>query len=273
MRFRFDTISFFLGMVVATVIWWVVTLSRPLLENLLEANRARKKDRELLASSNLEEAHRRIVYKQTQGLHMAASLFALDELAIEPRLLAPPAFIEPNSSQSHHPDIVDQALPYLRNYPEMGAVYGAPTLKIAEALSGDTNLVIIGQPGMGKTTALAHLASQIVNRSPKVQNLHIYIPFFIHAADLGLPLTNPQKPEDFLAPIAEKHVDHLPRHVERRQDDACHHQVMWDGRLAPMRGGVQDFLLAPCSGKQQRHTAECHHADCVGQERDWHEPS
>lgn len=203
MRFRFDTISFLLGAIVATVLWWVINLTWPILRQMISASREKKKDRALQASSGLEDAHRKIVYKQTQGTHLTASLFALDEIAIEPRLLAPPAVIEPNAPHPHQ-DIVEQALPYLPTYPEIGAVYGAPTLSIPEALSGGTNLVITGQPGVGKTTALAHLASQIVNRAPAVASLHEFIPFFIHVADLGLPLVNPQKPEDFLAPIAQK---------------------------------------------------------------------
>lgn len=201
--FKFDAISFFIGMAAATIIWWAIAMSRPLIEQLLEANRTRQKERALQASSGLEETHRKIVYKQTQGLHMAASLFALDEIAMPTLLLAPPAYSEPKGPIPHA-DIVEQALPYLPNYPELGAVYGAPTLSIAEALSGGMQLVITGQPGTGKTSALAHLAAQIVNRAPEVTTLHQYIPFFIHVADLGLPLNNPQKPEDFLAPIAEK---------------------------------------------------------------------
>ncbi len=201
--FKLDTISFFIGMAVATVIWWAITMARPLIEQLLESYRTKQKERALQASAGLEESHRKIIYKQTQGLHLAASLFALDEIAMPTLLLAPPAYSEPKSSVPHQ-DIVEKAVPYLPTYPEVGAVYGAPTLTIAEALSGGMHLVITGQPGMGKTSALAHLASQIVSRAPEVANLHEYIPFFVHVADLGLPLNNPQKPEDFLMPIIEK---------------------------------------------------------------------
>lgn len=203
MKFRFDTVSFFIGMAVATAIWWAVTLARPMFEQFLEANRKRQKERALRASSGLEDAHRKTLYKQTQGMHMAASLFALDEVVEAPRLLAPPALHEPNSPRAHR-DIVEQAVPYLPSYPELGAFYDAPTLTIPEALTGGMNLVIIGQPGTGKTTALTHLAAQIANRAPALQEMHEYIPFLVHVADLGLPLNNPQKPEDFLAPIAEK---------------------------------------------------------------------
>jgi hypothetical protein len=203
MNFRFDTISFFIGMAVATAVWWVITLARPILEQVLQANRNIQKERALRASSALEDAHRKIVYKQTQGMHLAATLFALDEIAEEPKLLAPPVVVEPQGTAQHR-DIVDQAIPYIPNYPELGAFYHSRTLTISEAISGGMHLVITGQPGAGKTTALAHLASQIANRAPSVSLLHDFVPFFIHVADLGLPLNNPKKPEDYLAPIVEK---------------------------------------------------------------------
>jgi HEAT repeat protein len=202
-RFRFDAISFFIGMAVATVLWWVIFLARPMLEQLLETNRARLKERALQASSGLEETHRKIVFKQTQGMHLAASLFSLDEIVEPTRLLAPPALNDPQGTVRRL-DVVEQAIPYLPGYPEVGAIYGAKTLTIPEALSGGMNLIITGQPGTGKTSALAHLAAQIVNRAPEVRSLHTSIPFLVHVADLGLPLTNPQKAEDFLAPIADK---------------------------------------------------------------------
>ncbi len=40
-----------------------------------------------------------------------------------------------------------------------------------------------------------------------------------------------------------------------------------------MRGGVQDFLFRPRAGEEERHAAERHHADGVGEKRDRHEPA
>ncbi|GAB4490460.1 MAG: hypothetical protein Fur0016_28470 [Anaerolineales bacterium] len=198
--------SFLFGAIVATVIWWVLALLRPTLRQLLESMRQQQRDRALQGSSDLENTHRKIIFRQTQGTHLAASLFALDEIAQETRLLAPPAYAEPHTPRPHS-DITEQAIPYLPDYPEFAAVYQGATLTIPEAISGGVNIIITGQPGTGKTTALAHLASQIVNRRPEVEALHEMIPFFIHAADLGLPLKDPKKPTDFLTPIVEKLIE------------------------------------------------------------------
>ena len=77
---------------------------------------------------------------------MAASLFALDEIAETPRLLAPRPFIEPGIPLQRM-DSAEESLPYLPAWPELASIYHAPTLTIPQALSGGMNLIIIGQPG------------------------------------------------------------------------------------------------------------------------------
>lgn len=195
--------SFWLGAIVATVFWWALALLRPTFRQMLESLREQQRQRALQSNADQETAYRKIVFLQTQGAHLAASLFALDEIAIETRLLAPPSYADPGAPRPHI-EITEQAIPYLPEYPEFASIYKDRTLTIPEALSGGVNLILTGPPGTGKTTALAHLASQIVNRRPEVQALHEKIPFFIHVADLHLPLKDPKKPTDFLNPIVEK---------------------------------------------------------------------
>ena len=199
---QIDMLSFWIGAIVATIFWAIVAALRPSLRNTIEVIKQQREEARLRASSGIEDSHRKIVYRQTQEMHIAASLFSLDEIILEPRLMAPPAQLEPGMPPNHE-DIIEQTLPYLPTWPELGAFYGAPTLGLAEALTGGANIIITGQPGAGKTTALAHLASQIVNRQPGSASLHDHIPFLLHVADLGLPLPEPKKPEDLLAPIIE----------------------------------------------------------------------
>jgi hypothetical protein len=204
-----DMISFWIGVAVASVFWWVGWLTRPLIGQLISSARERSRERQLQLSAGVEDTHRKIIYKQTQGMHIAASLFALDEIAESARLLAPPPQVEPGIP-SQRPDAVEESLPYLPAWPELASVYRAQTLTIPQALSGGMNLILVGQPGAGKTVALAYLASQIVNRAPQVETLHEKIPFLIHVADLGLPLANAQKPQDLLAPIANLVAENAP---------------------------------------------------------------
>ena len=70
--------------------------------------------------------------------------------------MAPLPHIEPNGPIATE-DAVTLTLPYLPAWPELAAIYNTATLTLGQALSGGMNLVIIGQPGIGKTVALAHL--------------------------------------------------------------------------------------------------------------------
>ena len=73
------------------------------------------------------------------------------------------------------------------------------------------------------------------------------------------------------ATLAEEHVPHLSRHVERREERAAQpHQERPLARL-PQPRGVQDLVLAPEAGEQQRESRERQHANGVGRERHGHE--
>src|SRR5262249_26808697 len=71
--------------------------------------------------------------------------------------------------------------------------------------------------------------------------------------------------------IPKKDVDHLPRHVERRKNDAGQHQVIRCMRSRPMRGGVKNFLLGPATGKDEGDAAQRHHTYGVRLKRNRHE--
>jgi len=123
----FEARSFFLGLIVAGVIGWALSLLKPTFRQFLEALHQKRRERVLQGSADLENAHRKIIFRQTQGAHLTASLFALDEIALETRLLAPPSYAEPNAPRPHI-EITEQAIPYLPAYPEVAAIYQGATL-------------------------------------------------------------------------------------------------------------------------------------------------
>ena len=69
---------------------------------------------------------------------------------------------------------------------------------------------------------------------------------------------------------AVENVNHLPRHVERGQDDPGEHQEIRRLRFRPMRGGMQNFLFRPGAREKQGHAAERHHADGVSDKSNRH---
>ena len=188
---RFDPFSFVIGFLVASFFWLFVNQARPLLTQMRESMKEKREAKAMRGTSNLEVHHRQNVLHQAQGMHLAAPLFALDELVIEPRLIAPPPTVEPGG-----PLVVDDqiglTIPYTPARPEFATLYQTSSLTIPEALSGGSHLVITGQAGIGKTVALAHLASLLANKDAQVDALDEAIPFLVHIADISLPLKNPE---------------------------------------------------------------------------------
>ncbi len=194
-----DLFSFLLGFFTASLFWWLVAKARPLWQEIRRNWQEKRQARQQRDISGVEEHLRRAMLRKAQGMHLAAALFSLEEILIEPRLLAPPPAIIPDEALPSE-DAVTQTLPYLPAWPELAAVYNAPHFTLPQALAGGSNLVIIGRPGSGKTVALAHLASLLANRSPELGELANAVPFLLHVAELKLPLASQQ---DVLDPILD----------------------------------------------------------------------
>ncbi len=202
-RFFIDPFSFFAGFLAASIFWWLVARARPMWSELSANLREQREAARQRKTSAVEENYRRVTLRRAQGMHLAAPLFALDEILQEPLVIAPPQAVEPGTPLKFE-DIVSQTLPYMPAWPEIAAVYRAQAISLPHALSGNTHLVIIGQPGAGKTVALAHLASLAANRSEKLEALKDFVPFFFHIANLSLPLADPKNVlEPLIAAAAE----------------------------------------------------------------------
>jgi len=208
MRFRFpniDAFSFLLGIILASLSWWVLSILRPALQQMratAQAKQAKSKEKKH-TTTGVEERYRQSVLRQAQGLHLAAPLFSLDEIIVPPTLLAPPPRVEPGVPLLSE-DIVAATIPYIPTWPELAAIYQAPTLTLAQALSGHSDIVLTGQTGMGKTVALAYLASRMARRDPEPGLPPDTVPFLIHVADLDLLVKIDEPLNPVIDLIAEK---------------------------------------------------------------------
>jgi len=181
-----DRLSFWIGFVTATVFWVLIRFLLPWFKKLWkELLKGVQSARQGLQTS-AEQRHRNDTLKYVQGLHLASSFFSLDEVLIQPRLLAPPPIIQPNQPPPSE-DAVSMSIPYAPDWPELTSAFGGHTLSITEVLQEGSNIVLIGPPGSGKTSTLAHLASQIARHDPETGTLKDSLPIYIHAADLNLP--------------------------------------------------------------------------------------
>jgi len=210
-----DALSFLLGIILASLFWWIISILRPALQNMQEAFRARRNEKEkkekVQTGSIVEEHYRRTILRHAQGMHLAAPLFSLDEIIEPPTLLAPPPRVNPGTPPPSE-DIVATTVPYLPAWPELGAIYHSPTLTLAQALSGNSDIVLTGESGMGKTVALADLASRLARRDPEPSLPQDIVPFLIHVADLDLQVKKDEPLSCLIDLIAEKApVLDLPR--------------------------------------------------------------
>lgn len=213
--------SFVVGFVVGILFTWLIGRARPLLQQMREGLRQQREVAQVRRTSGLEDNHRRLTLRRAQGMHLAASLFSLDEILQEPRLIAPPARVEPGVIGIQE-DIISQTLPYMPAWPELAAIYRAPTLTITEAISGGANIVIVGAAGTGKTVALAHLASLAANLRVKLDpNTEAEaVPYLYHVADLQLPFDPSRDPINIITNAASEHAPvfdlrRLPAFIEQ----------------------------------------------------------
>jgi len=123
------------------------------------------------------------VYRFSQKQHLAASLFSLDEIAIEPKVLTP-LIQTPKSVELAPTDSVSLTIPYIPDWPEVASIYKASTLTLIEGLQGGSNIILAGHPGSGKTVALAWLACQIAHNKKGLGKLSGLLPIYIHATDI-----------------------------------------------------------------------------------------
>lgn len=193
----FDQLSFWIGFLAGLLVWLMVRVLTPSFRHLQNATRMQVKVRRGEHRHASEIRLLNDMMRLAQSWHLAMAMFSLDEILIEPRLLAPP--IPPDTDSSIvDTDITDLAIPYMPDWPEIGSFYGAPTLSLAEALQRDANIAVIGEPGIGKTVVLAHFATQLIRGEVSLPGIENAIPLLIHAADLIFQETDSAFTEDEL---------------------------------------------------------------------------
>ncbi len=244
-----DAISFIAGFLAASLFWWIfskVKRSIPQLRANLQqrAEAARERNREGISIYIREETLRR-----AQNAHLTRQIFPLDDILIQPRLLAPPGYaVRAPDEMGKEEGIAGQTVPYMPDWPELCAPYAVPTLTLAEALSEGSNIAVIGQPGSGKTIMLAHLAALIARKDPAAGAFTGYIPIFFHALDLDLTApTDGQNPIDVFTKLVSGQVPVLlqPRLPKYLQEICSTGDVLLliDG-LDEMMPGQVDHVIA-----------------------------
>ncbi len=205
---QLDRNSFWLGFAAGFLLLFLLGRLRPAFRSLISYAKDRYKAWRAEMDTGVETRHRNDTLQRAQSLHLAEALFSLDEILLEPRLLAPPLTFEPGSPPPYQ-DITEKLLPYMPDWPAIPVLYGAPTLSLVEAMQNGANLALLGEPGSGKSTALAYLAVQTARQAPDLGSLAGLIPFHFHAGDLSLPPRNPQLPLEPLNDVLDAQASPL----------------------------------------------------------------
>jgi HEAT repeat protein len=233
-----DPFSFLFGFAVGIFFVWLWNRIRPLLRQVRDTAKEQRQAAHTRRTSGLEDNLRRLTLRRAQGMHLAASLFSLDEILQEPRLIAPPARVEPGVVPIQE-DIISQTLPYMPAWPELAAIYRAPTIGVAEAIAGGSNVVIVGAAGSGKTVALARLASLAANLNIKAGgNSELEaVPYLYHVADLQLPFDGSRDPA---SPIINAASEDAPI-FDLRRLPAFIQQTFKDGQALVLVDGFDEL--------------------------------
>jgi HEAT repeat protein len=215
-----DGFSFWLGFFVAAGMGFVLFLFRRQLGEVRDGLLAQLRGFREYLTSGTERALREDMMRYAQTAHLAGTLFVLDDILITPRLLVPDTPFDPTAPDASDEDSVSSIIPVLPEWPDLAAIYRAPSITLEETLSGGSHVLILGAPGMGKTTLLAHLITRIAAGDEKLLGGE-YTPLFIHAADLPLPRLPNEDVAQPLITAAQNRVSvvtaaRLARHIRLR---------------------------------------------------------
>ncbi len=173
---KIDLISFWFGFALATVLWLVLFRLSRLLPKLKQNAAENRRRQELLKNINREHNIRLFTLRKAQIKHLASSLFPLDKVLIEPSVIvSPDCFL--GNPEDNQELVFLTILPNTPETPELSADFPAPLISMEVLANTYPFVCISGNPGTGKSTALAALASSMAKNEAKD------LPIWVEARD------------------------------------------------------------------------------------------
>ncbi len=214
LNIRVDGLSFFLGIAAGTLFWFLFgQFKKTLLPYLLSVSKRKFqefRDRNFIGANI---AIRQDVLKRAQKAHLAAQLFALDEILIPPRLIPPPPLIDP-AQENDLENLPIPSIPYLPDWPEISSNYQNDLSTLAKLAAKNANLVVVGQPGTGKSVCLAQYACELARKDSTQNVSSARVPIYLHIEDL---LSNPiPQPDELVMVFSRLLSSGLPIFVQSR---------------------------------------------------------
>ena len=155
---RVDPFSFALGFGTATGVSAVAWLSRKQIAALRDTTGQRLEGTRQIFGQATDARYRQELAQYLRRQHLAAALFPLDAVLIEPTFVpAPPPALPPVEGEPEAPNVFD-VVPVYHDLPYSYTPYNIKTLSLEDLGKGDRHVMILGLPGLGKSTALVTLA-------------------------------------------------------------------------------------------------------------------
>lgn len=191
--YAFDYPEFWFGTLIGLLAAILGARLSPISDMIREWLQGQVQDVNLRRSSASMDRYRVELTQHAVLQHLARALFSLDEIIVEPRLLAPPLPADPQREDPLPEDTLS-VLPNLPDQNYLSGVYRSPTISLGDALTSEVDLLITGRCGAGKSTALAYLAMRAAVRDPVVGPAADLTPVLVHASDLVLDRATEKDP-------------------------------------------------------------------------------
>jgi HEAT repeat protein len=178
-----DLFSFWFGFILATLFWLIVQQLRKLAPKIKQSREENRIHQQRLKDLDKEHDVRGFALRKAQSSHMASSMFPLDKVLIEPKVILPIKFIPENNEDIDFFSMY-KVLPDIPEIPELYTDFPAIRVPLHTLIEGKQQYIAISaNPGYGKTTALAALTSHLCSFQSK-EDFFDFCPVFIDYLDL-----------------------------------------------------------------------------------------
>ena len=147
----------------------------------------------------------KVVYRFAQSLHIASDYYPLENVLVPSKCIAPPPEIQPETKVLDS-SLIQQSFGYDPALPELSSEFFGPTFTLQEALSGNTNICLVGFPGSGKTTAIADCIISLAIGGAPENETPSKIPFYVKANHILAQFPGSDIPEIILSAIQANKV-------------------------------------------------------------------
>lgn len=179
-----DLFSFILGFCLGIIATIIVSRFRRLQPQLKAARENRIKKIQVSDIHECEQLYKNFMLRKCQHTHLASSLFSLNDIYTDLKLVGCPYYSDPDYYLENEP-MVFQHFPISFGDPEGYADLPSPLLTLEQALEGGRNLVIMNEIGSGKTTLLAQYTSRILEGKTESEKSSSLLPVFINITELA----------------------------------------------------------------------------------------